>query len=465
MPEIEIEKPISEFTEHLLSNERILFFGKFGIGKTYFLKKYFETRKEKHNVFHLFPVNYQVATNEDIFELVKYDILCHMLNFDWVKIEDRKKFATLMAIKSLLLNDGVNIAIKAMSNIPVVAKAKEVIDFFKDVSEIFIKHKDESNKNNTKLLNDYFNYFSEKQGSVHEFDAISKFICEQLASCNKDISESERHKENILIIDDLDRIDPGHIFRLLNVFSAHIDTEKNKNKFGFDKIIFVCDVENIRHIFSAKYGENTDFSGYIDKFYSSEIFRFDNKIAISEFINSTVNYNYPQNQQISSEVRRSISNILILLVQSDTINLRRILENIIDWNKNEKVGVIRCYYYSGYTVLWACYKIMSGLKDDFTVALKKITSSYIDGKDVLNEIASLTLPLLVDDIYNENACLKEMNYTRSDVEFKLNIHRNPAFGGKVFAVVDPTTHVKSYDKVKELLITATEKLEKNGLLK
>ena len=30
-------------------------------------------------------------------------------------------------------------------------------------------------------------------------------------------------KKTVLIIDDLDRIDPEHIFRLLNVFAAHLD--------------------------------------------------------------------------------------------------------------------------------------------------------------------------------------------------------------------------------------------------
>ena len=39
-----------------------------------------------------------------------------------------------------------------------------------------------------------------------------------------------------------------------------------KNKFGFDKIIVVCDYNNIQSLFHCRYGHDADFSGYIDKF-------------------------------------------------------------------------------------------------------------------------------------------------------------------------------------------------------
>ncbi len=94
------------------------------------------------------------------------------------------------------------------------------------------------------------------------------------------ISEAKANKEmkSVLIIDDLDRIDPEHIFRILNVFSAQVDLEnKGKHKLGFDKVILICDIHNIRNIFHHRYGSHTDFSGYIDKFYSTEIFEYNFK--------------------------------------------------------------------------------------------------------------------------------------------------------------------------------------------
>ena len=89
------------------------------------------------------------------------------------------------------------------------------------------------------------------------------------------------NKKVILVIDDLDRIDPEHIFRILNILSVHNDFEnQQEHKFGFDKTILVCDIANIRNIYRAKYGINVDFNGYIDKFYSKEIYYFHNEEAI-----------------------------------------------------------------------------------------------------------------------------------------------------------------------------------------
>ena len=52
-----------KFTQHLslTDNERILFSGAFGIGKTTFINHYFKSGQGKdYNVIHLYPVNYSV---------------------------------------------------------------------------------------------------------------------------------------------------------------------------------------------------------------------------------------------------------------------------------------------------------------------------------------------------------------------------------------------------------------------
>ncbi len=85
----------------------------------------------------------------------------------------------------------------------------------------------------------------------------------------------------ILVIDDLDRIDPEHIFRILNIFSAH--DKLGENKFGFIKVILVCDINNIKHIYHHFYGKNVDFFGYINKFYSSEVYEYSNKDYVKYF--------------------------------------------------------------------------------------------------------------------------------------------------------------------------------------
>lgn len=85
-------------------------------------------------------------------------------------------------------------------------------------------------------------------------------------------------------MEDLDRLDPAHLFRILNIFSAHIDygyklmNRPNEtlagNKFGFDNVVFVADFSNIRKIFKHFYGEQTDFNGYIGKFLSSAPYNY-----------------------------------------------------------------------------------------------------------------------------------------------------------------------------------------------
>ena len=61
-----------------------------------------------------------------------------------------------------------------------------------------------------------------------------------------------------LIIDDFERIDPEHIFRILNVFSSHMEGDEN-NILGFDHVIIVGDIENIKKYISSQIRERYRF--------------------------------------------------------------------------------------------------------------------------------------------------------------------------------------------------------------
>lgn len=121
-------------------------------------------------------------------------------------------------------------------------------------------------------INKYFKKYDQTPG-IYEHDCYTQLItnaieCWRLENSTKNI---------ILMIEDLDRMDPSHVFRILNIFSAHIDysyTNEYCNKFGFDKIITVCLYENIRNIFKHVYGDKTDFNGYIRKFTTSIPFKY-----------------------------------------------------------------------------------------------------------------------------------------------------------------------------------------------
>ena len=148
------------------------------------------------------------------------------------------------------------------------------------------------------------------------------------------VSKIGGDRQTVLIIDDLDRMDPEHVFRILNVFAAHFDIHETSNKFGFDRIIIVCDIHNIRQIFRSRYGQNTDFSGYIDKFYSRNVFDYNNISSLKKEIStilSSIKYDSKLHRfkinDFSSKEHGFVQYILIALLQINAINLRVFAKN------------------------------------------------------------------------------------------------------------------------------------------
>jgi hypothetical protein len=468
---IKIENPISDFEEHLKSNKRILFSGKFGIGKTFFLKEFFQIPeiKEKYNVFHLFPVNYQIATNEDIFELIKYDILYYLFGFKWIKI-DIEKFSKLLVAQSYLMNNSVSVFSKILKCIPLfgIDKAGEAIETLLNIQKKFLEYYNTTNQNDVTLLNNFREQIELKKGSSYEFDTISEFISENLANCNNDI-EVGKHRENVLIIDDLDRIDPEHIFRLLNVFSAHIDRGDGTNKFGFDKIIFVCDVNNIRSIFAAKYGQQTDFSGYIDKFYSSQVFLFNNKVAIREFIRETMCKHKSKSKHCnySEGEFKDIWDFLDLFVEGNSINLRQILMNVKDFkNKKQNIGTIGINYFPGFATIQACQNILGNQKSNLISAFEQIAlpPNKIHEASWLKYIASYILPLSLDNI--EMSSVVDGNeqphiFNKNGVNIEFKLARD--YDNKISAEIVSQTAI-DFDTLKVIIVEAINNLDKKRLL-
>lgn len=97
-----------------------------------------------------------------------------------------------------------------------------------------------------------------------------------------------------MLIEDLDRVDPAHLFRILNVLTAHIDrnqilvhefeSKQFRNKFDFDNIITVFDYLNTKKIYHHFYGTETSFEGYINKFITSNPFEYTIKVATIEYV-------------------------------------------------------------------------------------------------------------------------------------------------------------------------------------
>lgn len=141
-------------------------------------------------------------------------------------------------------------------------------------------------------------------------------------------------RETVLIVDDIDRLDPDEIFRLFNIFSLNFGKDPIQNKFGFDRVIFVCDIANIKEIYLHKYGKRVDFEGYIDKFYSVSPYKFDtNQFLIkltSDFIRSfdissnLIDFSH-SGKLNNNDYFHLLNSILGVLISHRQINLRTLL--------------------------------------------------------------------------------------------------------------------------------------------
>ncbi|WP_289021644.1 P-loop NTPase fold protein [uncultured Salegentibacter sp.] len=276
---IDVSEEIQRFENHLNRevNKQIIFSGVFGIGKTYFIDKFFENKKDQYLPIKLNPVNYSVANNEDIFEYIKYDISFELLSN--YPIQEYSKNEKSLNLQVYYQQNFKQIAWELLKNGSKVNQSAQAI--FSIIETLVKSMKEAEGETPYKKMDDFFDGIENKRGSIYENDSISKLI-KDLISDIKNVSYEFPIKP-ILIIDDLDRIDPEHIFRILNVFSAHIDPKnEDYNKLGFEKIILICDIQNVRKIFHYRFGSDTDFSGYIDKFYSTEIFKYNFKKIISK---------------------------------------------------------------------------------------------------------------------------------------------------------------------------------------
>ena len=89
---IPVDDAIARFQNHLLSHERIVLSAKFGDGKSFFLnefkKKCANDDNSPYEFITLYPVNYQVLENKDIFELIKHDVLLQILQLGIIDDSD-----------------------------------------------------------------------------------------------------------------------------------------------------------------------------------------------------------------------------------------------------------------------------------------------------------------------------------------------------------------------------------------
>lgn len=340
---ISIDEQLENFDATIKNNSRLFFSAKFGDGKTTFLNKFKENKESDYKIITLFPINYQIVENNDIFELIKRDILLQLLMLEDIELEgsdidfSSRLYFYLMNNKRRLVEDLLVSTTCLFSNVPFFPDMTESFKRLFENIDRFKENDKEIDKADEGVKIDSF--LDNASSPIYEFDAISQLIYTLIARYKEN-----KNKEIILVIEDLDRIDPNHLFRLLNVFSAHFD-RKNQgmdelelnfkdNKFGFDHIIFVCDYDNIKKIYQHFYGSTTDFQGYISKFSSVSPFTYSLKESYINYICSIL----PDKVTIHNKLSIVLSTMIVegYRDMKGNFNLRIIKENLINFNPNIK---------------------------------------------------------------------------------------------------------------------------------
>lgn len=288
---IPIDDKIKEFKIHLDSHPRTIFSAKYGDGKSFFIDKAIEYISKEHDYVFLkiYPINYQVLENKDIFEMVKHDILYQMLLNNMIESDYDVDENVAM---SFFLQNNINSVFEYFfdylqilnSDSQVIKSALlgyQTIKVFKTFRNAYLKYKKECSKD------EYVCIFLDKvetNFSIEE-DIITKVIKDNIKRCKKKV---------VIVFEDMDRIDPAHLFRIMNVLSAQIDypyrlgmpTDENLigNKFGVDNVVMVLDYRNLENIFHHFYGANTDFKGYVSKFSSRGYFKYSLKEVREKYI-------------------------------------------------------------------------------------------------------------------------------------------------------------------------------------
>lgn len=314
MRTIDITSELVRFETHLENNPRTIFSAKFGDGKTYFLKEYIERHKENTVFIVLHPINYSVAANEDVFEYIKRDILVDLARRKEFKEVDWKEVAKTLFSYDNLLETNKELADALPDTFFAKPLAKAVMIPFNWFKQIDDKY----------AIDKFFERFEDMQGGIFEQDHFTVAIQETI----RRIQETGR--KCVLVIEDLDRIDPGHLFRILNVLGAHIDEDANTNKFGFDNIVAVLDYEVTEHIFYHFYGEKANYEGYISKFTSHNMFEYSmTRLAVealADFIKTECkldnkDFEYPWvNHQLEGE-KSTLKEKLSALSIRDVVNV------------------------------------------------------------------------------------------------------------------------------------------------
>lgn len=380
--QINIESEKKRFNEHIniKGNNNIFFSGVFGSGKTYFLEKFFNENPQ-YECYIISPVKYSISPSDNIFSYIKYDIGITLFSKD---ISFDKTDYSLTQTSGLyyqnnyleFLDHLLYVGSRVDQELNLIEK---FVSYFKKIFKKLTVYNKDINIDDKKELHKFLFSLTTQRNSLYEEDLITQMISHYIGL---------NDKEKVLIIDDLDRLDPDHIFRLLNVFSSHLEIEKSEiNKLGFTKLILVGDLNNIRRIYHHRFGQDVDFEGYFDKFYSTEIFYLNNLSSTLDTMSDILKEILPGDKQNPSDpFYRIIEFILLELLHNTKFNLRSLLNLVnVDYEMSIKQLTYKrqIKYCSKNYVVYEVFLFLTRLIGDHNKVLK-LFEEYIVQKPLDN---------------------------------------------------------------------------------
>lgn len=288
---IPVDGAIKDFDKHLKSHPRTILSARFGDGKSFFLSEAEKQLKGKYVFLKLYPVNYQVADNQDIFEYIKRELLFQL--YEKGLADKTYEIPDHIAAFFFLQNSWDEFAeevLKALSDFDASNTIKMTlgaIKFLKSVKKRYDEFKNNGGEVEARIER-FMAAFD--QNGIYEEDPITAIICDIISSWKN----THKRRKVCLIFEDMDRIDPSHIFRILNVISAHMDygykygtSPKSEslfgNKFGVDNIVVCLDYDNLKGIFHHFYGQRASFDGYINKFCDRGVFYYSLQEQVKQY--------------------------------------------------------------------------------------------------------------------------------------------------------------------------------------
>ena len=327
--EVRLDDVTKKFKDHISQkhNTNILFSGKFGTGKSTFLAEFFKRYDKTYFPITLRPVNYVVSSNENIFELIKIDIIKQLFEKGVLDFDAKSEANKLQTVAKYVKNRPFSMVTHLSSMLsklhPVLEVASVGAKGIHALLNDFAEFEDElrkSDQSSDEVLKDHILDQENLRGTYLEFDLITQLIKESIDDLKTGDNILKRKLKPVLIIDDLDRLDPDHIFRILNILSSHNDHYSSSHKFNFDKVILVCDIDNIQSVFEHRYGKKADFEGYMDKFYSEEIFAFSNIESIKYYAQTRITFSLDEASELF------FIELICLFIEFEILSLRNLIK-------------------------------------------------------------------------------------------------------------------------------------------